>query len=408
MIDERRFRFVPRPHAAAVSGAFASLAANAVAGLVIARELGPAGRGEVSYAFLLMSVGSTIAYFGIDYAATHLLAPAQTRTTGSLRLLLRAAVLSGLTTAAAVVAVAAVLRPPAAAAAVFVGVVAYTVSRIGGNSAYAVGQAGRASAARAAVGAVYLAATVAVLALDQGADTVVWVWAVAGMALAAAFVGAARLGGIAQGPADAEQFKRFLKLGRATWQSSLAQLVTYRLDQVVVLGVLGAADLGRYSAAVFVMSLLWVVADSVGDIEHPAGAGLAPDARYARARQVAARLTALVAAAAVAIVTLSPAAVPFVLGDGYGGVPVLLALLAPGTVAMTAGKVAGAALMAGGHTAAIRSATFLTAGMAAVGTYPAVSWGGARGAAAFASLLYTLLSWRLWRALVRSASIDPA
>lgn len=402
-VHERRTLRVP--HMAAVAGSLGFLAASTVAGLAIARWLGPAGRGEVSYAFLLISMASTAAYFGIDYCATHLLAPEDGRTRGSVRMLLSSSLLTGTVAAALVTAVSQLLRAPVAPLAVAAGVLGFTVARVTTAGTFAIGRGGTASATRAGVGLAYLLATVALLALHEDPAPVVWAWAGCGLLHAAALSIALVRGASATNDGrERAEFFRLLSLGRASWQSSLAQVVTYRFDQVLILLVLGAPALGEYSLAAFVMSILWTVADSIGEIEHPRVAVLDDRLRVARMRQVAKKVVLIVAGLAVAIAASSPLLVPLVVGPGYEAVPVLIAILVPGTVALAAGKVAGATLLAAGRTRALRNATLLTAGVVAIGTYPAVYYGGLRGAAGFSSAAYTVLGLRLWSLAIEDMS----
>lgn len=389
---------VSGPHAAALAGSFGFLAGNTVAGLLIARWLGPAGRGEVSYAFLLISLASTVAYFGIDYCATHLLAHEKTRSPATVRALFGSALATGGAAGIAAIAIAGVVRPAVAPGAILLGIIAFTVVRVAAAATFAIGKPKVVAVVRVGAGCAYLGTTLVALVREQQAAPVVWAWSTSAVLMSGVLFGVVHRAAPSREPVDRTAFARLLRLGRATWQSSLAQLVTYRLDQLVVLGVLGAAALGRYSLAAFVMSLLWVVADSVGEIEHPTGALLDDWERVRRLRSVGVRVTSVVAVLAVVVVAMSPFAVPVVVGAGYDDLPVLLALLAPGTVALSAGKVAGAALLASGRTSTLRKATLTAALCAAVGTFPAVRFGGVRGAAAFASVVYAFLGYRLWAA----------
>jgi O-antigen/teichoic acid export membrane protein len=373
---------------------------NAVVGLAIARELGPAGRGEVTYAFLLMSIGSTVASVGLDHAATRVLAPQQAPSRADLRRILLLALLSGTLVAGVVTAGAMLLREPLNPAAVLVGVLAYTISQVGAPAALACRLVHRVATVRVIAGVGYLAASLVALYAHAWPGWLVWAWTGAGVLLGAAFFGVAwqRTSVPSSPPAP---YSRLLTIGRTGWQSSLAQVITYRMDQVVVLVVSGAAPLGQYSIAVFGMSSLWLLSDSIGELEYPAGTRLDADDRRCRARRVAIKVTCAVGALAAAEVVLAPFLVEPVLGKGFEQVPLLLLLLLPGTIANAAAKVTSAALYAGGQGDRVRSAVVRAAAAVAVLTVPIVHFAGAIGAAAFSSVVYTLLAAQVWRTLHR-------
>jgi O-antigen/teichoic acid export membrane protein len=388
-------------HLQSIVGSTGFLAANALAGLLIARELGPVGRGEVSYAFLLMSIGSTVASFGIDHAATRVLSQGATASRTDVRRLAGLAFVTGLVAATAIIAVVSLLRSPSIVAPVFLGTLTFTVAQVAAPAAIACHRVKAVAWLRVVVGILYLAGVVAVFGAGGGIDLVLWAWVAVGVAFAAGFLLLALRAAAADVPPAPTRTRDLPAIGRAPWHSSLAQLITYRLDQIVVLGVTGAAALGHYSVAVFVMSSLWLIADGVGEVEYPAGFRRTPEHRYLRARRVAARVALGVGGFAVVAVALAPWGVPLVLGSSYDEVPLLMLLLLPGTVVHATGKIASAALTSGGHGALVRRAVLRTAMLVAVTTVPVVQLLGASGAAGLASVVYVVLAGQLWWLLHR-------
>jgi O-antigen/teichoic acid export membrane protein len=392
-----------RRHLGALCGTIGFFVANTVAGLLIARFLGPAGRGEVSYSFLLISAGATLGTFGLDHAATHLLSGRLPVATGDLWRLARLAALCGAVAAVLCGAAAMLFREPLSPLAVVVGIAAFALFQVGRSAALARRRVAFVSLARAVTGAAYLCATVVILSLEVADGWIVWAWALGGLTLGLSTI----LGALAVTPraaADSQlSFRDIRQPGKAGWHSSLAQLVTYRLDQVVVLRISGAAALGEYSVAVFVMSVLWLVADSVGELEYPDNTLFTHEERLRRTRAVATVVSGLVAAGGLVVVLSGPFLVPRLLGDGYGRVPLLLLLLFPGTVANVWAKAASAALYAGRQGHRVRKVVMATAALVAVLTVPVVHLWGILGAAGLASCVYTLLGVQLWRSF-RQAS----
>lgn len=389
-----------RQRLTSLAGALALFGTNAVVGLAIARQLGPVGRGEITYAFLLMSIGSTVASFGLDHAATRVLAPQLSPSRTDLRRILMLAIAFGALVAVAVTVGSLLLREPLNAPAVLVGVLAYTLAQVGAPAALACGLVRQVAAVRMLAGSGYLVASIAALSAHVWPGWLVWTWVAAGLVLGLAMFGLAWRR-TAVGTPQVAPYSLLLRIGRTGWQSSLAQVITYRMDQVVVLVVAGAASLGQYSIAVFGMSSLWLIADSTGELEYPAGTRLDAVGRRRRARQVGAKVTLVVGALGVLEVALAPLLVRPVLGEGFGQVPLLLLLLLPGTVANAAAKVTSAALYSGGRGARVRTAVFCTAAAVAVLTVPVIRLFGVVGAATLSSAVYTLLAVLVWTALHR-------
>ncbi len=131
-----------------------------------------------------------------------------------------------------------------------------------------------------------------------------------------------------------------LSYGLKAWIGQLASRANIRLDQYLLALFASPADLGRYTVAVRLSEILWILAD-----------GLAPPFfnRMASAKDRQTRLQlhermhrlifAITAVGAVALAGLGWIAIPYVFGDGYAGMELYLALLLPGTVIMVSPKV---------------------------------------------------------------------
>lgn len=389
-----------------VLGSVAFVVTNAAAGLLIARYLGPAGRGEVSYAFLLMSIGAALGGFGYEYAATHLFAPTRNVARQTLWRLWALTAGSSLIATGTLVTAALVIRPPLSPAVVVMGTLGFTLASVNRAATFAQGKVHLIGVVRLAVGVAYLVGVAILLLNDVGASSVIWAWAAVWVVSALCFGSSVwRATVVGSNPEDTARLTSLHRAGLESWHSSLAQIVTYRMDQVVILLALGAVALGQYALAVFVMSVLLLVADGTVELEFPASIRLEPAERYARARHALFWVSGLVAGLGLICVLLAPFVVRPLVGPGFSEVPVLMLLLYPGVVAASAWKVATAALYGGQQTKVVRRIALRTAALVAVATVPVVVTFGTRGAAALSSIVYVILSLQYWRALT---ALSPA
>lgn len=168
-------------------------------------------------------------------------------------------------------------------------------------------------------------------------------------ALVALLIGAASSGGVGlvlvgrEVPirlgVDLKILRRFLNFGIRSYVANLMQFMNYRLDALIVNGLLGIVSVGYYSIATAMAETLWYGANAVALVMFPHVSSLE--------RKEADRITPVVCRNAV-FMTLIGAVVMFAVSRqlvlfvfGPGMVPVLhpLWLLLPGIVALSAAKV---------------------------------------------------------------------
>lgn len=366
----------------------------------MARFLGPAGRGEIAYSFLLMSVGSTVAYFGIDYATTIALSHDASSNRGTYRFMMALATATATAAAAGACIFAVVAQRPLSLPAVSGGIVAFTLLRISVAAALATRGAYLVGRARAVAGLAYLTTVTALLVTTVDPRWLLWAWVAVALGQSVV-VGSMANRRLPAGKPDRQMLFAFVREGHDSWYSALTQLVTYRLDQLLVLLFLGPAALGEYAVAAFLMSMLWLVPDTIGEIEYPAGVQLNSLDRRRRVLQVGIRVAAVVGAGAAVTTAVASRFHDRILGPGYTDIPLLLFILAPGTVALAFGKVAGAGLLSGRQSSKLRRATLQACILASIATPLAVQFGGVIGTATCTSMVYCVLSIQLARYALR-------
>jgi O-antigen/teichoic acid export membrane protein len=136
-----------------------------------------------------------------------------------------------------------------------------------------------------------------------------------------------------------------------------------QLDQLVLSQTVAPADLGRYAIAVSLTSLPLPLVAAVGNVAFPrlAAQRVATDATQRMQRH------AIFASAAIAIAMLVPLAlvaywlIPFLFGVGYRGAVPMLWILTPGAVFLACGQVAGDLLRGRNHPAIVAWAQGLAA-----------------------------------------------
>ena len=157
-------------------------------------------------------------------------------------------------------------------------------------------------------------------------------WALARLAVGLAVLGRFRSQAAAAGPGWSA-LRRDLRFIAIIGLTNLIGLMNYRSDLFLVEHYLGLAPTGVYSIAIMVAELLWLLSSAV------------TQASYARVgtpdRAVAARFVVrIVHANLVVLLLVAPFlylaarfVLPWLLGPGYDGAPLLLAVLLPGVMA---------------------------------------------------------------------------
>ena len=139
-----------------------------------------------------------------------------------------------------------------------------------------------------------------------------------------------------------------LKFGRRAWSADVLQFLNYRLDLFILAAYVSRADVGRYSVAVSLTMLAWLLPSAIGQVLLPRTASLdsasaagtvsreAADESVARVIRHTVILQVPTAVVAVAVLFL---VIPLVYGSEFHQSIALGLLLLPGVLAASVAKV---------------------------------------------------------------------
>jgi O-antigen/teichoic acid export membrane protein len=168
---------------------------------------------------------------------------------------------------------------------------------------------------------------------------------------------------------------------------NLVQLLNYRLDSYLVLLLVNASGVGLYAVGVSLSEGMWLIANSVSVVlltNLTAG----DDENAARMTPIVCRNTLLVTAvASVCAAAVSPFAVPLIFGDAFDDAVLPFLWLLPGTVALAGTKILAAYVFSRGRpliNAQIALVTLLVTVVADLALIPPFEVAGAAAASSFA------------------------
>jgi O-antigen/teichoic acid export membrane protein len=355
-------------------GAFASLlvqvaplAGVTVISVAVARHIGPSGTGAIALLTALLEVLIALVGFGLTVGTTYFVSRGEWSVRDALREGQAAAIGLGFAGVAAGWALYAITRDevfagitvtmlllgigylPFSLGRALIGAIALSRERYEAYAAFEL--------ARTAVLIVAGVALTLVLDLD-GALAAFAASAVVGYA--AALVWGVRYARVAPTPAQARphRLKEATLFGSKTWGASLLQLVNYRLDLFLLAAYVSHADVGRYSVALSVTALAWILPAALETVIFPRTADLhAAHARgeigHEESDLATARATrhsvVLLVPATVAVLLLVVVAVPVLYGPQFTQSVWLGLILIPGVILLALGKSVSAVIVGRGH-----------------------------------------------------------
>lgn len=189
------------------------------------------------------------------------------------------------------------------------------------------------------------AVAVIALGLGVGGAVVAWVGAVA--VTLAFLIHRVRRGGIRLAPRiDRHHMRRVLGYGLRAHAANLAQFFNYRLDLFLVNILVGAATVGIYTVSVQIAELVFLVPNAAAFVLFPRLAGQPDDDRVRRMLRVNAALTLAVAAGLVAF---GRPMIETVFSGAFSAAYGPLLWLLPGTILIGMSKILSSDLAARGH-----------------------------------------------------------
>lgn len=184
-------------------------------------------------------------------------------------------------------------------------------------------------------------------ALTPGSAIAVWILAVSGAAVAMGALGyRVRAAGVLDGAAAL--LRRIWRFGLAAWASNGLGQIALRVDVFMVAYFIDATAVGVYSIAVTVAELLWVLPGALNAVLVPKVAGAA-DTDVEVATRLSRSLWPVAACSGLALWALSVPVIPLLFGEDFRGAIVPLGLLLPGAVAIAVASMASAYLYGIGH-----------------------------------------------------------
>jgi O-antigen/teichoic acid export membrane protein len=140
-----------------------------------------------------------------------------------------------------------------------------------------------------------------------------------------------------------------LAFGSRTWLSSLATQTNVKLDQLLMAALASSHELGLYALAVTLATASTSLTGAIGTVLLPRVAAGEP---LLAAR--ACRMTILIVGAyGVALALVSPLVVPVVFGSAFSGSIAMLVVLLAANMLLVPGQVLGSALIAAGEPGAV-------------------------------------------------------
>ena len=211
---------------------------------------------------------------------------------------------------------------------------------------------------------------------------------------------------------DREAYRTQRHYGLRAWFGSLSYLVTFRLDQFVLAGLVAPDDLGVYAVSATGATLSLPISRGIGQTLLPHVRRATTDAARFEAVDRALRWVRLASGAAVVgLAALAPFAVPLLLPDSFAPAVLLLLILLPGQFANDVATVLASALDAfnrpeDASKAQVVSAVITVAGLAVFA--PVFGVRGAAGVTTAAYVGYLLYIWAAYRRLKADHQLEVA
>jgi O-antigen/teichoic acid export membrane protein len=210
--------------------------------------------------------------------------------------------------------------------------------------------------------------------------------------------------GLTGGRSESALAAPMCRYGLSQLAGSVPAVITARLDQIVLSFLTASAALGNYAVAVSLTAVAVPLVAAFGNVAFPRLASRvgAPSRLAAMQRQTLWASAAVGVVATVPLVVLAPRLIPAVFGPGYGEAVRLLWLLAPGGVLLACAQVGADLLRGRGRPLAVARAQWIAAIVMIVLLVAFVPPWGAMGAAVASSTAAATALLLMLRSLART------
>lgn len=329
-------------------------------GVIVARTLGPDGRGRYALLLAVAAVAACVGHLSLDQAHVALWPARRTRAAvaaNAVPIGLAAGAAAGIGAAAVVLGAGPVAAASAGLGALAVAMLAVPCQVLAGQLNTVLTLRGRIervnTAAFAGATAQFAACAALAAAGALSVTAAVTAWAASTAVTAAAVLLAVRPRAADR---DARLARRALATGLRHHPGAVALFLLFRVD-VLILGMLAPPSaVGVYALAVALMELTRVAADAVAQTALSRQADGDPGDAYAHTAGVT-RIAVPVSLASVGLMcAAAPALVPLVYGEAFRAAVPVLFLLAPGMCALGASRAIAAVLPRIGRPLAVSAA----------------------------------------------------
>ncbi|HUQ63759.1 MAG TPA: oligosaccharide flippase family protein [Acidimicrobiales bacterium] len=366
---------------------------GSVGGILLARGLGPAQRGDLAIIVVWPTVVGTMATIGLPQAITYWLARRPPKSRQFLSTATLGLVVLGVLVAAGGFALAPFISSSPSVEDAFRIVFLLTpivFASTGWTSALQATTPFRWNMARLSQSVVYFVAVALLLAADRlsfQSAVVAFVLSLLTQAVVAGLYSRLTIGRAVR--PESELFRPLFSYGVRSIASSAPYLVNARLDQLVLSIAVTSTALGNYAVAVSLSFLAAPVSLAFGSIAFPRIAASTSEEEATRVQRSAIIGCTLTACAVlVPLGFLAPRLLPLLFGHGYDDAIVPFRLLIPGTIAFVNNQVIGDVLKGRGRPLVVAVAEGVGAAVTVAGLILLIPRYGINGAAAASTVAY--------------------
>lgn len=182
--------------------------------------------------------------------------------------------------------------------------------------------------------------------------------------------------------------RKLIDFGVQGESGNILQLLNYRLDQYIVRATVGLTGLGIYAVSASMTEAIFVMANAIALVLLPRLTADEDEAYWMA--PLAVRNTMIIAGlGAIALAVIAPVLVPLAFGNEFDDSVRPLWLLLPGTVALCGSKVLTSYIFSKGRPLVNTAVTMASLVVTVIATVALIPWLGVNGAAIASSLAYT-------------------